>query len=918
MKKILKRSVIFLSIIVIGICWFSIKPEKMIVEREKIHSTSSPKTSPEEKKARADYFFRMLRDPATNAIPANIRQKELAFAGSLRQLAKTASSHHFSWDEAGPVDVGGRTRALAVDITDPDIIIAGGVSGGIWKSTNNGNTWTLKNDPSQHLSITSLAQDTRPGQTDIWYYASGEAIGNSALDRGYKAWYYGSGLYKSTDNGETWVQIQSGGNSTSLDTFYDFIVRVRINPATGTLFLASNGWGILRSDDDGQSFTQVLGSDVEHYFSDIVVTANGQLVACVSEFSLTEDTQYDPGIYKSVNDGLNWTNITPSTFPDEHGRSVLAAAPSNPNIVYVLTYVQDIGNREDVRFHRINLMDNISTDLTGNLPDLNYNYNDYINTQGGYNMVVAVKPDDENFIIIGGTSLFRSRNGFSTNDNNTFDNWIGGYFPDPVFRYPNLHPDQHIIAFDPTDPNKVWCGHDGGLSYCQDITAPATRDSTLAWEDKNNGYITTQFYTVAISDTKDDPQIAGGTQDNGTPYYQWAGKRANESQDASGGDGATCYFGDNYLFTSWQYGNILRFSLNRLGFPDTGEGWSIITPKGASGQMFIHPFTVDPADEDIMYYPAGQAMWRNNAISSIPDFEDSTDVGWMHLTSLDVQSPHSISTLAVSTENPPHRLYFAASASDAQPLVFRLDNASTSLAAAESIDILSAAEGAYVHEIAVNPEDGSEILVIMSNYNIIGLFHSTDGGATYKSVEGNLKGNTGNPGPSLRSASILPTDNGPVYILGTSIGCFTSDNLEGENTTWIQESPDAMGNVVVAMVTSRKSDHRAAAGTHGRGIWIGELTEFGSGQAGDFTLAQNYPNPFNHETTILYNLSSEQHVNLTLYNELGQKVRVLVNDTGDAGLNEYILNGDNLPSGVYLYTLETAANKITKKLLLIK
>ena len=534
MKRIIKKYYLIVPVICIGILWLEIKPEKKIPQRKKIVSTSSPEASVQAKKARAEYFFRMLRDPATNTIPNNIREKELAFARSLRQLAKSASSPRFTWDEAGPTDVGGRTRALAVDVTDPNTIIAGGVSGGIWKSTNKGNTWDLKNDPSQQLSITSLTQDTRSGHTNTWYYASGEAIGNSAIDRGYKAWYFGSGLYKSTDNGETWIQIQPAGNPTSFDTFYDFIIRVRLNPNTGTLFLASNGYGILRSDDSGQSFTQVLGSNVEHYFSDIVVTAQGQLVACLSEFSLTGETQTHPGVYKSGNDGLSWTDITPSSFPDEHGRSVLAASPSNPNIVYILTYVRDIGDREDVRLHRINLSGNSSVDLTDNLPDLNYNYNDYVTTQSGYDMVLAVKPDDENFVLIGGTSLFRSRDGFSTGNNSTFDNWIGGYLPSPDYRYPNLHPDQHVIAFDPTDPNKIWCGHDGGLSYCRDITALSTRDSSLAWEDKNNGYITTQFYTIAISKTGEDPQIAGGTQDNGTPYFRWIGKRAGDSQDASG------------------------------------------------------------------------------------------------------------------------------------------------------------------------------------------------------------------------------------------------------------------------------------------------------------------------------------------------------------------------------------------------
>ena len=87
------------------------------------------------------------------------------------------------WKEAGPIDVGGRTRALAVDVTNPNTILAGGVSGGMWKSTDKGATWQMKSTTSQVLSVTSLAQDPRPGNTNTWYYASGEYRG-SANDRG--------------------------------------------------------------------------------------------------------------------------------------------------------------------------------------------------------------------------------------------------------------------------------------------------------------------------------------------------------------------------------------------------------------------------------------------------------------------------------------------------------------------------------------------------------------------------------------------------------------------------------------------------------------------------------------------------------------------------------------------------------------
>ena len=91
-----------------------------------------------------------------------------------------------------------------------------------------------------------------------------------------------------------------------------------------------------------------------------------------------------------------------------------------------------------------------------------------INSQTGYNLTLAIKPDDENFVMIGATSLFRSTNGFATKPNNAKLDWIGGYHP-TYFGYPNFHPDIHSYSFDPNNPNAMWWGHDGGLSPIQPI-----------------------------------------------------------------------------------------------------------------------------------------------------------------------------------------------------------------------------------------------------------------------------------------------------------------------------------------------------------------------------------------------------------------------------------------------------------------
>ncbi len=906
---------------------------------KKIRSTSSLKAPAESRKARFDYFFRMLRDPSTNSIPFNIRSKELAFAKELRQkknaLSKTTASL-FTWHEVGPNDVGGRTRAFGIDIKNSNTLMAGGVSGGIWKSTDGGSNWILKSLPTQHLSVTSLAQDPRTDFSNIWYYTTGEFDGNSASAQGWSAMYYGSGLYKSIDNGETWQQLQTSGSPASWDSRYDYVSRVIVHPTNGYVYFSSNVGGIYRSKDGGTSFELVLGDWGHHYYTDVIVTSAGNLVASLSEYPGIEYTTYSPGIYYSDNNGDSWQDITPATFPETHERTVLASAPSNPNIVYVLTNTGGLlaNGHEDIRFHWMNLSNGQSQDRSANLPDFNQDYQDYIYTQGNYNMLVAVKPDNENFVVIGGTSLFRSPDGFATAPTNFYNTLIGGYLPVDPYRYPNLHPDQHIVVFDPASPNKAWCGHDGGLSMTNDITAYATSSAPLSWQNKNQTYHTTQFYTIAIPAGAGRPQILGGTQDNGSPSYRWeGGTTITSSKDVSGGDGSYAYFGNDYCYTSWYNGGIFRVNYTSSNDPrspfEAGTFWTVITPTDAENQLFINPFVVDPNDEDIMYYPAGYELWRNNNLSGIALYRQiGTMAGWKNLTELGVPDEYILTAIQVSSNNPAHLLYYGASSDpwqyvDDVPKIYRLANANTDTSGAEDISIPEAESGSYVHQIAVNPENGNEILVLLSNYNIVGLYHSANGGQSYTAVEGNLTGDGTNPGPSMRTATILPTDQGTIYFLGTSIGLFSTMTLNGDATSWTQEAATSIGNCVVEHITSRTSDHRVAVGTHGRGVFIGTY-EAGTNVADNtkrpvsFMLEQNYPNPFNPSTTIRFSLPQKEHVILKVFDTMGREIEKLIDKRMDAGDHTVRFDGSRLASGTYYCTIDAGNHRETIKMLLVK
>ncbi|MEK6552197.1 MAG: hypothetical protein AABZ54_01935, partial [Bacteroidota bacterium] len=210
------RKIIFLFVLVIsfGISLLIFKSYNYKSYTSFIRGEGENEESLEKKKQtaieRSEYFFSILRDPRTNSIPENIREKEIAFASKLpkseERLMKGLNALSFNWKEAGPFDLGGRTRAIVVDVSDVTnkTIIAAGVSGGIWKSTDKGLTWQFKSSKSSILSVTSIAQDPRAGFRNNWYAVGGEFDGNSARARGGGASFYGGGFYKSTDNVESW------------------------------------------------------------------------------------------------------------------------------------------------------------------------------------------------------------------------------------------------------------------------------------------------------------------------------------------------------------------------------------------------------------------------------------------------------------------------------------------------------------------------------------------------------------------------------------------------------------------------------------------------------------------------------------------------------------------------------------------
>jgi len=706
--------------------------------------------------ARENYNYNRLIDPKTGNIPSQIKEKEMAFALSKVPSQKPITfrvggipfapgSQTSNWVNRGPFNVGGRTRALAIDLDNESRIFAGGVSGGMWLSEDGGSTWDKTTGSNELQSVTAIAQDPT-GSKDTWYYATGENTGNSAGGSG--AFFVGDGVYKSTDNGASWTKLPnpSGEGSPESLNLFDLIHGIVVDPTNSDVYVAGFG-SIRRSTDGGTTFNIVLdgmATNTSQSFTDIVVTSTGIFYA-----TLESDTPINPGIWRSI-DGTTWANITPSMpanpdFPSFYNRMVLGIASSNENVVYLYAETPGSGSI-DHNFWKYTYGSGDGSgsggtwvDRTAFLPGFSGEVGDAV-TQGGYDMLVKVHPTDENMVFIGGINLFRSFDGFATSIG--LEGWIGGYSTaNNVSIYPNHHPDQHSLVFFPSSPDQAIAGHDGGLSFTTDITndpgVVGPGDTPVNWTSLNNGYLTTQVYALSIGP---DDQLMAGFQDNST-FFTNNTSSTNPWSNQLSGDGAyNAFSNDGTLrYVSAQLGMVFRREYSNAD-SETAIGGDEITPSGSSGFLFIAPFELDPNDDQRMYMAAGTSIWRNDDLPNA-----TTTNGWTELSNL---SSNTISALTIST-NPPNILYIGTTSGE----IYKVEDPHTSFPVVTDIFSGQGLPNGNVSSIDVDPFNFNDILVGFSNYSIPSVFHSIDGGDSWTDISGDLEENpngTGN-GPSVRS-----------------------------------------------------------------------------------------------------------------------------------------------------------------------
>jgi len=877
---------------------------------------------------RAEWETLRLADPTTGTIPSGIRTRELAFSTSLPQYSSSSLARMgAAFFSRGPENMGGRTRAIAIDVTDENIFFAGSVNGGLWRSTDAGASWTLVSSLNQNPAITSITQDRRPGHTSTWYYTTGEGLGASSGASG--AYYLGNGVFKSTDGGLTWnvLSVTSTNTPQTFDDFFDISYKVVTDPSdlvNDVVYVACYG-AVFKTVNGGSSWSLELGSTSQFsYTTDVDVTSSGVVYA-----TLASDGG-QKGIWRK-DPSLGWFSISPPGWDvGTFGRVVLGINPSNENEVYFLGETPAMGKMKknwkgDQEWNSLWKYTYVSgngtgigglwTDLSANIPFDSSQLGNF-NSQGGYDLLVAVHPTDPNTVIIGGTNLFRSHDGFTTSNNTAY---IGGYdslATIPIYDdYPNHHPDQHGLVFAPSNPDKVFQSNDGGIFFTNDI-----RTSPVVWQSLNNGYTTGQFYTVAVDHASPGNDIIiGGTQDNGTWFTNTSNAMQPWTQPGLG-DGSHCAIDDGHqnYYMSRQEGRIGKFSLDASG---NVLSYRRIDPIGASGYLFINPFILDASNTNRMYLGAGTRIWRNDSLNSISltNEWDTISTGWTLLPDSVITAGAKVTCLATGG-SPTNRLYVGTS----KRSIYRIDNPESMSPVMTEISSTIMNSAGYVSCIAVDPNDPDKIIASFSNYNIYSLFYTTDAGLNWQRIGGNLEAtSTGaGDGPSVRWVSIAPTASGNVYMVGTSIGLYGTNNLNGLSTVWTHVATNEIGNIVVDMMDFRASDGLLVIGTHGAGTFSTNLTDTLFTKLELAPLLKSgievYPNPVWNDFYVRYELKKSVGVNFTLFDVQGKMVLSLSKGIQKEGKQAFMVPVSNLKKGLYYLKMESGGDLIgTKKVIVM-
>ncbi len=729
--------------------------------------------------------------------------------GGTSATASASSTLAEGWQAHGPGNIGGRSRAMLVHRTQNNLMWTAGVAGGIWKSTDAGASWQPKGDLLVNIAVNSIIQD--PALDNVLYAGTGEGFFNGDAVRG-------QGIFKSTDYGETWMQLAATDNS---DFFYVQKLAATRHQKKQRIYAATRT-GVFRSTDGGATWTKVLDAIAVRGCMDLAIQyfqEDKQNYVFASCGTFAQGTVYRA---LDVEQGQVWE---PVLSQPKMGRTSLAIAPSSPNVVYALASYYDAAApanllyamravyRSDFSGAAGTWQTQVQYDDPNKLNTLQLtnpvyaylgtcfgppNVDTYLN-QGWYDNQIAVDPKNPDIVWTAGIDLMRSDDGGR--------NWgVASYWwfnaTDPNYS----HADNHAITFHPKyngDSNRqMFAASDGGIHRTDDARAPVGTTvasvcgnpvaGQVAWQSLNNGYQVTQFYHGAVY--PDGQTFFGGTQDNGT--LRGTVRGGQNWSTIRGGDGG--YVAVDKTDTTVIYGENTGKTLQRS--TNGGGSWTLIVSglDAAGNYQFIHPFAMDPSNSSRLWYGGAYAYRSDNrgtAWTRASQFFASRIASWGI-------SPSDPNRVYVGVQHlPPY-----------SGLIFTTPTATTATSA--TIWAVTQPRQGYVSSIAVDPANPQVAYATYSTYNFPGhighVFRTTDGGATWSRIDATL------PDMPVHSVVVHPAQPDTLYI-GTDLGVFVTTDGGG---SWLRENT-GFANVVTEHLEINNG--RLFAFTHGRSAWSVQL-----------------------------------------------------------------------------------------------
>ena len=742
------------------------KPKAQKGPGRKHHLTPAPVPQPDEDEfedveGREDWFLFQRRYPF-DSIPADARREAWASRPAESKILTITPT----WQSIGPRPTmsrfpnnwgltSGRINSIAISPTNSQIILIAGATGGIWRSTDGGVSFSPTSDAQADLAVQSIVFSQ--SNSAIVYAGMGDRAGG----------YIGTGVLKSTDSGQTWVRI----NDSSLPS-PGITSKIDVDPTNpNRVYLAqyahkdlSGGFfssGFYLSSDGGVTWTVTLPGLAR----DVAINSASSQTLYLA-MTRVDDGVSLPGLYRSTNGGVNWNRIYTPPYSSTSDLRV-AVSSANPQVLYVYTGGQ-LGSSFDTR---------VVTSTDGGANWTNLGSGTLNRGAFSYNTYIYVDPSNSNILYVGTPDLFKSVNGGVswTNLTNDFDS-TGAYHPGVS----TSHPDQHSLAFMPGSSNTIFIGNDGGIWKS---TNGGTTFSSL-----NASLGLTMFVGYTMHPTNGAISY-GGTQDNGTQKRPATGGEWQEIISGDGGDCVVNPVSPSTVFTTYIYGTIFRFINDGAGFEaQVGTNSTFGEPDSSPRIAFYPPFTGNGVNGTLYF-----GTWRLFTSTNLGN-NWTAPAGTLDLTKgfFDV-----LTAIGVSQSNT--NIIYTGSG---QGRAMVSTNGGATWA-----DMTGALPNRFIKSITVDRTNSAIAYLTVSGFGSGHVFRTINTGATWTDVSGNL------PNIPVNALLIDPISVTTIYA-GTDIGVFRSTSSGNVWQGFNNGLPPAIVNAF-----GSQSNGTIQAATYGRGAY---------------------------------------------------------------------------------------------------